>query len=112
MFGPAPVTSATFPSSDTSNSCPFRAFSHRLRALSAHRYEKWDLTWRIWSLWSIWYSLGYRILHVGHFLHDLLALVAPWCTRAPELTGARHSARPDQCGAGHKNSSGVRAHDI
>ena len=35
MFGPAPVTSATFPSSDTSNSCPFRARSHTLGLATA-----------------------------------------------------------------------------
>jgi hypothetical protein len=29
MFGPAPVTSATFPSSDTSNGCPFYALSRQ-----------------------------------------------------------------------------------
>src|SRR5215468_730117 len=32
MFGPAPVTSATFPSSDTSNDFPFRALSRQSHA--------------------------------------------------------------------------------
>ena len=70
------------------------------------------IAWRIRPAWSIWYPLGYQIFHIGHFLHDLLAPVAPWCTRAPRLTGARHSTRPGQFGAGHKTSSRIRAHDI
>src|SRR6185437_3669614 len=76
MFGPAPVTSATFPSRDTSNGYPSRALAD-LAHYPLICTRKWDLAWRIRPLWRIWYPLGSRILHVGHFLHDLFGLVAP-----------------------------------
>src|SRR6476661_6210494 len=145
MFGPVPVTSATFPSSDTSNGYPSRALTDLARyPLISTRNGV--LAWRIRPLWRIWYPLGSRILHVGHFLQDLFGLVAPVALvyhgsqalpahsderehvrlhanatssspgrsrqRVPVEPGAGHSARPGQCGAGHKNSSGVTAHDI
>src|SRR5690348_810097 len=56
MFGPAPVTSATFPSSDTSNDCPFCTLSHRSRAhrsqLFAYKYEARSFQWGGFRLWG------------------------------------------------------------